>query len=80
MVYALPSTCPRKWHTQTPMGLWHTHGSLNLVVGSYPSAEKQSVYSTVPADWATNVLDCDSYRVRILIVIMRWSLGKYPCK
>ena len=23
-----------------------------LVVGGYPSAEKQSVYSTAPADWA----------------------------
>ena len=25
-----------------------------MVVGYYPSAEKQSVYSTAPADWATN--------------------------
>ena len=23
-------TCPRKWHTQTPMGLWQTNGSPNL--------------------------------------------------
>ena len=30
MVYAQPSSCPRKWHTETPMGLWHTHGSPNL--------------------------------------------------
>ena len=30
MVYAQPSTCLRKWHTQTPMGLWHTNGSPNL--------------------------------------------------
>ena len=30
MVYAQPSTCPRKWHALTPMGLWHTHGSPNL--------------------------------------------------
>ena len=30
MVYAQPSTCPRKWHTQTPMGLWRTDGSPNL--------------------------------------------------
>ncbi len=30
IVYAPPSTCPRKWHTQTPMGLWHTNGSPNL--------------------------------------------------
>ena len=30
MVYAQPSTCPRKWHSQTPMGLWYTNGSPNL--------------------------------------------------
>ena len=30
MVYAQPSTCHRKWHTQTPMGLWYTNGSPNL--------------------------------------------------
>ena len=30
MVYAQPSTYPRKWHTQTPTGLWYTNGSRNL--------------------------------------------------
>ena len=30
MVYAQPSTCPRKRHTQTPVGLWYTNGSPNL--------------------------------------------------
>ena len=30
MVYAQPSTCPRKWHTQIPMGLWYSNGSPNL--------------------------------------------------
>ena len=30
MVYAQPSTCPRKWHTQSSMGLWHTNGLPNL--------------------------------------------------
>ena len=30
---------------------WHSLG-----VGSYPSAEKQSVYSTAPVDWASLVL------------------------
>ena len=28
--YAQPSTCPRKWHTQTPTGLWYTNGLPNL--------------------------------------------------
>ena len=27
MVYAQPSTCPTKWHAQTPVGLWYTNGS-----------------------------------------------------
>ena len=30
MVYAQHCTCPRKWHTQTPMGLWYTNGSPNF--------------------------------------------------
>ena len=30
MIYAQPSICPGEWHTQTPMGLWHTNGSSNL--------------------------------------------------
>ena len=34
MVYAQPSACPRKGHTWTPMGLWHTHGSTNLGHGT----------------------------------------------
>ena len=30
MVYARPRTSPRKWYTQTPVGLWYTNGSPNL--------------------------------------------------
>ena len=30
MLYAQPSTCPWKWHTQTPMGLWRTKRVPNL--------------------------------------------------
>ena len=30
MVYTQPSICPRKWHTLTPMRLWHTVWSPNL--------------------------------------------------
>ena len=36
MVYAQPSTCPRKWHTETPMGLLHTYGSPNPGYKSWP--------------------------------------------
>ena len=31
----------------------------SLGMGSYPSAEKQSVYSTAPADWAKYVLSIE---------------------
>ena len=41
MVYAQPSTCPRKWHAQTPMGLWHTHGSPNLDQKTIPYNNQQ---------------------------------------
>ena len=36
--------------------------------GSYPSAEKQSVYSTAPADWATSSLTrfVNSYMAKVL--------------
>ena len=41
MVYAQPSTCPWKWHTQTPMGLWHTNGSPNLGPKTRPYNNQQ---------------------------------------
>ena len=57
MVYAQPSTCPRKWHTQTPMGLWHTNSSPNLVQETRPYNNQQQKKRTckivdfaVPAD------------------------------
>ena len=41
MVYAQPRTCPRKWHALTPMGLWHTHRSLNLDQKTRPLNNQQ---------------------------------------
>ena len=41
MVYAQLSTCPRKWHTQTPMGLWLTNGSLNFGQKTRPYNNQQ---------------------------------------
>ena len=41
MVYAQPSTCPRKWHAQTPMGLWYTNGSPNLGQKTRPYNNQQ---------------------------------------
>ena len=34
----------------------------SLVGGSYPSAEKQSVYSTAPADWENHCWEQSEYR------------------
>ena len=42
MIYAEPSTCPRKWHTKTLMGLWHTHGSPNLGQMTRPYNNQQN--------------------------------------
>ena len=58
MVYAQPSTCHWKWHTQTPIGLWYTNGSPNLGQKTRPSNNQQQkkkkickiVDFTVPAD------------------------------
>ena len=58
MVYAQPSTSPRKWHTQTPMGLWRTDGSPNLGQKTRPNNNQQKekkrtckiVDFAVPAD------------------------------
>ena len=41
MIYAQPSTCPRKWHTQAPMGLQHTHKSPNLGQKIIPNNTQQ---------------------------------------
>ena len=59
MIYAQPSTCPRKWHTQTPRGLGYTNGSPNLGQKTRPYNNQQKkkkkkickiVDFTVPAD------------------------------
>ena len=41
MIYSQPSTFPRKCHTSTPMGLWHTHGSPNFGRKTRPYNNKQ---------------------------------------
>ena len=69
MVYAQPSTRPRKWHTQTPMGLWHTNGSPNLgqKTRSYNNQQKKKkkkktgkiVDFAVPADHGIKLKECE---------------------
>ena len=65
MVYAQPSTCPRKWHTYTPTGLWHTHGSPNLgqKTRPYNNQQKKRIYKTVdfavPADHRIKLKECE---------------------
>ena len=39
--------------------------------GSYPSAEKQSVYSTAPADWAIHRVKCQT----VLFQIIQFSIS-----
>ena len=57
MVYAQPSSSPRGWHTQTPIGLWNTNGSQNLGQNTRPYNNQQQKKRTckivdfaVPAD------------------------------
>ena len=68
MVYAQPSTCPRKWHTQTPMGLWYTNGSPNLCQKTRPYNNQQKkkkkkickiVDFAVPADHRIKLKECE---------------------
>ena len=66
MVYAQPCTCHRKWHTQTPMGLWHTNGSSNLDQNTRPYINQQQQKKicyifdfAVPADHRIKLKECE---------------------
>ena len=64
MLYAQPSTCPRKWHTQTPMGLRYKNGSPNLgqKTRPYNNKKKKSVKIckiAVPADPRIKLKECE---------------------
>ena len=65
MVYAQPSTSPRKWHKQTPMGLWHTNGSPTLGQNTrlYNNQQKKKICKivdfAVPADHRIKLKECE---------------------
>ena len=65
MVYAQPSTCPRKWHTQTPIGLWYTNGLSNHGQKTRPYNYQQKkkickiVDFAVPADHRIKLKECE---------------------
>ena len=62
MVYAQLSTCPRKWHTETPMGLRHTNGSpISARRRDQHKKERicKIVDSAVPADDRIKLKECD---------------------
>ena len=65
MVYAPPSNCPRKWHTWTPRGLWHTHGSPNLGQKSRPYNNQQKkrickfVDFAIPGNHRIKLKECE---------------------
>ena len=65
MVYAQPRTCPKKWYTQTPVGLWYTNGSPNLgpKTRSYNNQQKKRICKivdfAVPADHRIKLKECE---------------------
>ena len=67
MVYAQPRTCPRKWYTQTPVGLWYTNGSPNFgpKTRSYNNQQQKKnrickiVDLAVLADHRIKLKDCE---------------------
>ena len=52
MVYAPPSSCTGEWHTQTPMGLWHTNGSPNFGHKTRPYNNQQKKRTCKIVDFA----------------------------
>ena len=64
MVYAQPSTCSRKWHTQTPIGLWYTNRSPNLGQKTRPNNNQTTkkickiVAFAVSADHRIKLKEC----------------------
>ena len=68
MVYAQPSTCPRKWYKQTPMELWHTNESPNLYQKTRPyttttTTTKKKICKivdfAVPVDHRIKLKECE---------------------
>ena len=70
MVCAQPSTSPRKWHTQIPLGLWYTKASPNLGQKTRPYNNQQKkekkekkickiVDFSVPADHRIKLKECE---------------------
>ena len=68
MVYAPSSICPGEWDTLTPMGLWHTNGSLNLcqTTRQYNDQQKKMRFCkivdfAVSADHRMKLKACENY-------------------
>ena len=65
MIYAQSSISPRKWHTSTPMGLWHTNGSPNLSQKTrpYDNQQKKRIFKIVDfavlADHRMKLKECE---------------------
>ena len=62
-------TCPRKWHTKTPMGLWYKNGSPNLtqktrlIIINKKKKKRKKICKiidfAVPADHRMNLKNCE---------------------
>ena len=78
MVYAQPSICPRKWHTESPMRLWYTHGSPNLGQKTRPNnkPKKKENFQNCPLcslSWPQKNGNCSKRRVSTLTLRGIWK-------
>ena len=61
----------------SPSGHLVSYPRNSLAVGSYPSAEEQSVYSTAPVDWAIHNVNVKT----VLFLIIQFSIStQFRCQ
>ena len=54
MIFAQPNICPGEWHTQAPLGFWHTNRSPNLSQTTRPDNNQQKKRTCKIVDFAVS--------------------------
>ena len=78
MVYAQHNICPGEWHTQTPLGFWHTNGSPNLGQTTRPYIKNEKKKRTckivdfaIPADHKVKLKESEKKKKDKYLDLMR---------